>query len=281
MQKVQHIGREGMQPFLKWPGGKRWFVANYHQILPDNYNTYFEPFLGGGSAFFYLMPHQATISDINPDLINTYRVMAKHPRQLRTMLEVHQQNHNAEHYYEVRNHVPEDAIERAARFIYLNRTCFNGMYRVNRNGQFNVPIGTREHFTDDVEQFEEYSRILQHAHIRTQDFVATIHDAGEGDLIFADPPYTIAHNQNSFIKYNERLFSWRDQTRLLNALVRARNRGSMIIATNALYPELETMYQEYGFYTHTLSRFSSISGNADGRGRQEELLITSYPVELI
>jgi len=162
----------------------------------------------------------------------------------------------------------------------LNRTCFNGMYRVNRNGEFNVPIGTRDHFTDDVERFEEYSRILRNAHIRSQDFVETIRGAGEGDLIFADPPYTIAHNQNSFIKYNERLFSWRDQNRLLKALIRAKGRGAFIVATNALYPQLEEMYQENGFYTYALSRFSSISGNANGRGRQEELLITSYPVEL-
>lgn len=269
-----------MQPFLKWPGGKRWFVANYHQIFPQEYNAYFEPFLGGGSVFFFLMPHQATISDINPDLINTYRVMAKHPQQLRVLLEAHQANHSTSHYYDVRSNVPDNAIERAARFIYLNRTCFNGMYRVNQNGRFNVPIGTREHFIDDVEQFNEYARVLHHAQIRTQDFVDTIRDAGERDLIFADPPYTIAHNQNSFIKYNEKLFSWRDQNRLLNALIRARNRGAMIVATNALYPELEQMYQKHGFHTHSLNRFSSISGNADGRGRQEELLITSYPVEL-
>ena len=269
-----------MQPFLKWPGGKRWFVSNYHQIFPQEYNAYFEPFLGGGSAFFYLMPQQATISDINRDLINTYRVMARNPRQLRALLEEHQENHNAEHYYNVRNAVPVDTISRAARFLYLNRTCFNGMYRVNRNGDFNVPIGTREHFVDDAEMFEEYSQVLRNAHIRSQDFVKTIRGAGEGDLIFADPPYTIAHNQNSFIKYNERLFSWRDQTRLLNALVKAKGRGAIIVATNALYPQLEEMYQENGFYTHSLSRFSSISGNANGRGKQEELLITSYPVEL-
>lgn len=269
-----------MKPFLKWPGGKRWFVANYQQVLPQEFNSYFEPFLGGGSTFFHLMPQEATISDINPDLINTYRVMANHPRELRNLLEEHQELHSTEHYYDVRDHIPDGAVERAARFMYLNRTCFNGMYRVNRQGQFNVPIGTREHFIEDVETFAEYAEILQHAHILTQDFVTTIRGAGDGDLVFADPPYTIARNQNSFIKYNDKLFSWKDQKRLLNALVRARNRGAMIVATNALYPDLQKMYRENGFYTYTLDRFSSISGNADGRGRQEELLITSYPVEL-
>lgn len=269
-----------MQPFLKWPGGKRWLVANYHQIFPREYNAYVEPFLGGGSVFFYLMPQQATISDINRDLINTYRVMANKPERLRTLLELHQENHNVDYYYLIRNTIPDDAIEQAARFLYLNRACFNGMYRVNRNGIFNVPIGTKEHFIDDVDMFEEYSRVLRHVHLRSQDFVKTIRCARDGDLVFADPPYTIAHNQNSFIKYNEKLFSWRDQTRLINALVRARDRGATIVATNAPYPKLEEMYLENGFYTHTLSRFSSISGNADGRRKEKELLITSYNVKL-
>lgn len=277
---MECIGCEQMKPFLKWPGGKRWFVANYHQLLPKSYKAYFEPFLGGGSVFFHLMPKEATISDINPELTNTYRVMANHPRELRALLEAHQALHSLEHYYNVRKHIPNGTIDRAARFMYLNRTCFNGMYRVNKQGQFNVPIGTREHFIEDVETFTEYANILQDVHILTQDFVATIRRAGDGDLVFADPPYTIAHNQNSFIKYNDRLFSWKDQTRLLNALVRAKKRGSLIVATNALYPDLEKMYQDNGFYTYTIDRFSSISGNAAGRGRQEELLITSYPVEL-
>lgn len=269
-----------MQPFLKWPGGKRWFIFNHYQIFPKEYNAYVEPFLGGGSVFFYLMPHQATISDINRDLINVYHIMAKRPGQLRALLEMHQEKHCKAYYYTVRDNIPQDALACAARFLYLNRTCFNGMYRVNQNGDFNVPIGTRTHFIDDIDMFETYAQALQHAHIRSQDFVATIRCAGTGDLVFADPPYTIAHSQSSFIKYNEKLFSWRDQTRLLNALVKARGRGAIIIATNAFYPQLEKMYQDSGFYTYTLNRFSSISGKKNGRGKQTELLITSYPITL-
>ncbi len=255
-------------------------ISRYHQIFPEDYNRYFEPFLGGGSAFFYLRPQHATISDINADLINAYRMMAQNPARLRVHLEEHQMNHSEQHYYDVRDNVPEDALARAARFLYLNRTCFNGMYRVNLLGHFNVPKGTKNYFIDDIDLFEEYSLVLRNVHIRTQDFVNTIRDANEGDLIFADPPYTIAHNQNSFIKYNERLFSWKDQKRLLKALMRARERGAIIIATNANYPALQKMYQEEDFYTQTLSRFSPISGLAEGRGNQEELLISSYPIKL-
>lgn len=267
-----------MHPFIKWPGGKRWLIANYPHIFPDAFNRYFEPFLGGGSAFFSLMPLQATISDINAELINTYRVMARNPVQLRGQLIQHQEHHSVDYYYTIRANVPNDSIGRAARFLYLNRTCFNGMYRVNRLGEFNVPIGTKQQFINDVASFEEYSKALHNVHIRRQDFVDTIREATNGDLVFADPPYTIAHNQNAFIKYNERLFSWKDQKRLLNALLRARTRGAIIIATNAYYPEIQRMYEQNHFYTQALSRFSPISGLADGRGTQEELLISSYPV---
>lgn len=269
-----------MQPFVKWPGGKRWLITNYSHIFPAEYNHYFEPFLGGGSAFFALMPQQATISDINGELINTYRVMARNPAQLREQLIQHQEQHSIAHYYRVRANIPDNIIEQAARFLYLNRTCFNGMYRVNRLGEFNVPIGTRQRFIDDVVHFEAYAEVLCNVHIRRQDFVDTIHEATRSDLVFADPPYTIAHNQNAFIKYNEKLFTWKDQQRLLNALVRARNRGAIILATNAYYPLLQQMYEDNNFYTQPLLRFSSISGSPNGRGTQEELLISSRPINL-
>lgn len=269
-----------MNPFLKWPGGKRWLISKYNQIFPKDYNSYFEPFLGGGSAFFYLEPEQATISDINSDLITTYRIMARNPVQLRAAMQAHQEKHNEAYYYQVRSATPNNALAQAARFLYLNRACFNGMFRVNKLGQFNVPIGTKNYFIYDIDLFEEYAEALNGIHIRKQDFVDTIREANAGDLVFADPPYTIAHNQNSFIKYNEKLFSWRDQRRLLNALIRARDRGALIIATNAQYPELQRMYMEKGFYTQAISRFSSISGSAAGRGTQNELLISSYPIDL-
>ena len=269
-----------MRPFLKWPGGKRWLIARYVNMFPNEYGTYFEPFLGGGSVFFHLMPQQATISDVNSELINTYHMMAKKPTQLRALLENHQENHNAQYFYTVRSTIPNNALERAARFLYLNRTCFNGMYRVNEMGQFNVPIGSKTRFVDDVSLFEEYARLLQYTHIRTQDFVATIRGAGDRDFVFADPPYTISQNQNSFIKYNGKLFSWKDQQRLFRALVQARERGAIIISTNAQFAPLREMYERAQFHVQTVHRFSSISGQARGRGRQEELLISSQPINL-
>ena len=236
--------------------------------------------MGGGSAFFHLLPNKAIIADVNKELINTYQMMAKHHVQISKYLKAHQENHNQDYYYKMRDTKFDDSIAQAARFLYLNRTCFNGMYRVNKFGRFNVPIGTKKCFIEDINVFENYAKILNNARILKQDFVDTIRSANGGDLVFADPPYTIAHNQNSFIKYNEKLFSWKDQIRLLKALIRARNRGAIIIATNAYYPELQRMYEDSQFYTQELRRYSSISGMADGRGKQSELLISSMPIDL-
>lgn len=271
-------GCDKMQSFLKWPGGKRWIISKYNKIFPKNFNNYIEPFLGGGSIFFYLSPKKALISDINKELINTYLIMANHPHELKKLLKEHQKNHNSDYYYTIRNNNPTDNIEKAGRFLYLNRTCFNGMYRVNKKGYFNVPIGTKNHFIADIDSFEKYSNILKKAQIVSKDFEEIIFKAKKGDLVFADPPYTIAHNQNAFIKYNENLFSWKDQTRLLDSLIHARNNGAIIISTNAYFEELKTMYSDNGFYTTSISRYSSISGKNGGRGQKKELLISSYSI---
>lgn len=265
-------------PFLKWPGGKRWFISKYRNLFPSEFNKYIEPFVGGGSIYFNLLPDNALIADINHDLINLYIIMRDNPGGLRESLLLHQENHCKEYYYIVRETVPCDATDKAGRFLYLNRTCFNGMYRVNQQGMFNVPIGTKDNCVYDIEMFETYSQALQKVEILISDFSSVIRRAEVGDFVFADPPYSIAHNQNSFIKYNERLFTWADQERLLEDLCQARVQGAVIFATNANYRLLRDMYIERGFYTTTIKRYSSISGRSDRRGMQEELLITSIPI---
>jgi DNA adenine methylase len=133
-----------MTPFLKWAGGKRWFVQKHADLLPRKFNRYIEPFLGGGSIFFYLRPHRALLGDTNPDLIATYQGIRNDWKSLVEQLEIHQCNHSDNYYYQVRNVAPDDPVQRASRLIYLNRTCFNGIHRVNRNGIFNVPKGDRD-----------------------------------------------------------------------------------------------------------------------------------------
>jgi DNA adenine methylase len=159
--------------------------------------------------------------------------------------------------------------------IYLNRTCFNGIYRVNLDGKFNVPRGTKNVVLDESDNFEQISKLLSGAEIMLTDFEAMIDDAMAGDFVFADPPYTVRHNFNGFVKYNEKLFSWQDQERLSKALIRARDRGVQIIATNANHASVRELYTDQGFRLITTSRFSSISASAENRKQYEELIILS------
>lgn len=267
-----------MNPFLKWPGGKRWLVNNIKSIAPKEYTKYFEPFLGGGAVFFSLAPNNALISDINPELINLYIVMRDSPSLLKEYMCKHNELHCKEYYYRIRTTQFTNAIEQAARFLYLNRTCYNGMYRVNRQGHFNVPIGTKSDCIYDLEQFEDYSKLLNNIEISANDFAQTIQQAQNGDLIFADPPYASAHkNDTGFLKYNDRLFTWDDQIRLHNALVSAKMRGVSVILTNANHQEITDLYANSGFYISEVSRASSIASKAEKRTIIKELLITSFP----
>lgn len=197
-----------MVPFLKWPGGKRWFIAGYTSLLPTDFDRYIEPFLGGGSVFFHLEPDRAILSDTNDELIGTDAAIRDHRARLEAALRRHHARHSEGHYYRVRDSSPESIGTRAARMIYLNRTCFNGIYRVNRDGRFNVPKGTKSSVILDTDDFTAAARLLAAADLRTSDFEPVIDEASEGDFVFADPPYTVSHNNNGFVKYSEKLFSW-------------------------------------------------------------------------
>ena len=266
---------ETIPPFLKWPGGKRWFVKGNKDYFPEKYNRYIEPFLGSGAVFFSLIPSNAILADINKDLINLYMVMKNNPKALKREMVLHQQKHNETYYYQVRDTIPIDNIERASRLLYLNRTCYNGMYRVNKQGKFNVPIGTKNNCIYDINLFEKYSEYLKKATFLCGDFATTINKAGKGDLVFADPPYVSANN-SSFIKYSDKLFCWEDQLRLHTALVQAKERGAKIVLTNVYCKEVIEMYKRDGFYIHILKRASTIAGQSDKRGCVKEVMITSY-----
>lgn len=269
-----------LSPFLKWPGGKKWLVAKYGKFIPEFSGNYYEPFLGGGSVFFRLLPTSGVISDINEDLINLYIVMRDHPIELKGIMSEYQEKHSVTFYYTIRESCPITPIEKAGRLLYLNRTCYNGMYRVNRQGRFNVPIGSKSDCTYDLDLFPRYSAALKTICIRVCDFSASIEKSGAHDFIFVDPPYSIAHNQNSFIKYNENLFNWNDQKRLVDVLCKARSRGASIMVTNANYDGLREMYRDNGFYIQHVDRYCAMAGVASKRRMTQELLITSFPLEL-
>ena len=265
-----------MNSFLKWPGGKRWFVGKYSYIFPQEYNCYIEPFLGSASVFFYLKPQNAVLSDANAELINLFVVMRDHPLVLAALMKKHESAHCKDYYYRTRSMIMKDPIERAARFLYLNRTCYNGMYRVNQKGEFNVPIGTKIKCANDVEFFESYSSLLKNASLLACDFEESISQANSGDLLFVDPPYAVASKQGMFINYNDKLFSWDDQKRLLKSLCEAKSRGAHIIATNSCNSLLNEMYLENGFFTQMVSRRCVMAADPSKRNTTEELLIASY-----
>jgi DNA adenine methylase len=270
------VAGPGLVPFLKWPGGKRWFVCNHADLLPSVYGTYVEPFLGAGAIYFHLKPQRALLGDVNGDLVDAYRAIKHDWQALTASLRYRQRRHREDpdtYYYWLRAKVPRELVQRASRLIYLNRTCFNGIYRVNRQGQFNVPRGTKDKVVIETDDFESMSRVLAGAELVAGDFEKLIDRTGSGDFVFCDPPYTVRHNYNGFLKYNEVLFSWADQERLAQALVRAALRGVKVVCTNANHQSVRELYDSTLFERRVVSRYSRISADNNGRSYFEELVI--------
>ncbi|MFE0019303.1 DNA adenine methylase [Mesorhizobium sp. NPDC059054] len=262
-----------MKPFIKWAGGKRWLLNDPSFDLPAFSGRYIEPFLGGGAVFFHLAPSQAILSDINERLISTYRSIRDEWSLVRSSLLEFQARHSKEFYYEERRREHASSYMRAAQFLYLNRTCFNGLYRENLKGQFNVPLGTKTQVILLDDDFEEASKILSKAELRDGDFESVVDEAMEGDLVFLDPPYTTAHNCNGFIKYNQKIFTWEDQKRLRRAIHGAKQRGACVVLTNADHASIHELYGELGT-PKLVSRPSVISGSVTSRrGTTESLFV--------
>jgi DNA adenine methylase len=264
-------------PFLKWPGGKRWLVHQYASLFPLQYRRYFEPFLGGGAVFFHLTPRRAVLADTNSELVNAYQSLKKHAQVIEKRLADLQRKHGETLYYRIRATRPTNAIDQAVRFLYLNRTCFNGIYRVNLRGEFNVPIGTKDRVAYPEGYLQEIAACLRHASIRVADFEKTIDEAAADDFVFVDPPYTVMHNNNNFVKYNANLFSWTDQIRLVSAVRRAAQRGAAVMISNADHQSVRQLYRDFGTH-HRVDRTSILAADLIHRRKTTELLVTSYQV---
>jgi DNA adenine methylase len=258
-------------PFLKWAGGKRWLVRDHSTAFSVSFNRYLEPFLGSGAVFFSLCPASAVLSDSNEELILTYQAIQSDWKSVWAELEHMHNKHSKDFYYAIRRLRPDGDVARAARFLYLNRTCWNALYRVNRKGEFNVPIGTK---TDVLAggDLSACSSALQNAKLVACDFSRTMREAGANDLVFVDPPYTVRHNVNGFLKYNQTLFSWDDQIRLRDEVLSARDRGAKVIVSNAAHESVIALYEGVGEIA-VLERASVISGSTRGRRREKEILV--------
>jgi len=269
-----------MQPFLRWAGGKRWLVPKIVNKLPS-YERYFEPFAGSGVLFFALEPKNAVLSDTNPELINCYKAVRNHCDQVIKILSKLQMNE--ETYYRVRDksYHRVEPIKRAAFFIYLNRMCWNGLYRVNRQGRFNVPVGQLDRLENlfDPSELIIASHILKRARIQCCDFEKAVEDANPGDMVYFDPPYITTHLRNGFIKYNSRLFHQSDELRLATVAQRLSRAGVSVMISNAAHPLIRQQH-DGPFYKAEISRASLIAADPKRRCRFTELLITSFPLDL-
>ena len=263
-----------LKPFLRWAGGKQWLSKRLRQMVPQQIGKYYEPFLGGGSLFFRLLPERGVLSDVNERLVETYRSLRDEPLEVIAALE-RWENDEAT-YYLVRDFDYNVSAFRSAQLIYLNRTCWNGLYRVNLSGNFNVPYGHHERKVFDADHLLRISASLQDVELRHGDFSSAVRDVTEGDFVYFDPPYTTQHSQNGFLKYNQKLFTWEDQKRLGRTAVELANRGCNVVVTNANYDPILHLYP--GFSYKILSRSSVLAANPDNRQITTEFLIYSSQI---
>jgi len=268
--------------FVKWAGGKGQLLEQFDRFFPKKIERYFEPFVGGGAVLFYILqkykPKEAMISDTNAELINAYKVIKQDVGKLITSLEKHKKNHSKEYYYKVRSQNPKimSKVERASRFIYLNKTCFNGLYRVNSKGQFNVPMGQYKNpaILNETE-LRTISKLLTNVQIKRTSFERVLNYAKEGNFIYFDPPYYPVKKE-SFTSYTKEKFLDKEQKQLAKVFEELDKRGCKVMLSNSYTDFIKDLYK--GFDTHIVKARRMINCDAKGRGKVNEIVITNYRV---
>ncbi len=263
---------------IKWVGGKTKLLPELLARMPDRFGRYYEPFAGGAAMFFKLAPKRAVLADSNPDLIALYTAIAKDPNAVIRRLELHRAAHTEDHYYAMRekwnhNHLSWPAPERAAAFIYLNKTCFNGLWRVNRSGDFNVPIGR---YTDPPicvpETLRAASSVLARADLRCGDYQSAVDDAKPGDFLYFDPPYDPLTPTASFTSYTAGAFGPDEQRTLAATAKQLVDRGCRVMLSNSDTPFIRSLYR--GLHIDRVKCSRAINSNAAKRGDVDEVVIT-------
>ena len=276
---------EKPKPFVKWVGGKRQLLAQFRNMElypPDGFNPvtskYFEPFVGGGAVFFDLLPLNAELSDLNQDLVTTYNVIKSDVEQLIESLKTHK--YEKDYFLAIRSQDSSSLndIEIAARFIYLNRTCFNGMYRVNSKGKFNVPFGR---YTNpvicDEDNLRKVSKSLQNVEVKHQDYKAVLGSAKAGDFVYFDPPYYPVSKTASFTSYTSSAFLDKEQVELRDTVLELHRRGCFVMLSNSDVPFIREIYSNQdGIRMNSVSAGRSINSKGSGRGKISEVLVTNY-----
>lgn len=267
-------------PFVKWVGGKRSLLDEIVPNFPKDFNHYYEPFLGGGAVFFAVSERvkTTTISDINFELVITYKAIQKDPKALIEKLLTHQKNNTEDYYYEMRKQESNDPIDIAARFIYLNKTCYNGLYRVNKQGKFNVPMGRYANPQIIREgNIMACHKALEDVEIRYAHFEEIKPE--EGSFVYCDPPYHPT-DEHSFTQYNKSDFTEKDQTRLRDYLRGLTKKGVNIMLSNSDTKYIRDLYKSKEFHKNVVSAPRLVNCKPNQRESVNELLITNYPITI-
>lgn len=274
-----------VQPFLKWAGGKRQLLPAIRPLLPAKIERYYEPFLGGGALFFDVMPQNAIVNDSNLELINCYTVIRDQPEELLEHVLSH--DNNADYFYRLReqDRSPKfwglPAVERASRLLYLNKTCFNGLFRVNSQGQFNVPFGSYKNpVIADPAVVRAVSKFLNSSNIEflSQDFAQIVDDATKGDFVYFDPPYDPVSDTASFTGYSLNGFDRDEQKRLKATCDELTKRGVKMLLSNSVTPFIEELYSTGGYILREVEARRNINSNSLKRGKVGEFLISNYEI---
>ncbi len=284
---LNSLSLSNLKPFIKWAGGKRALLPELLRLMPKDFNNYFEPFIGGGALFFELSKlgllngKKAYLFDANDELINTYQTVKKQPKKLLKQLREFQTKHSEEFYYATRamdrelNFKSLPAEIRAARFIYLNKTCFNGLWRVNSKGYHNVPIGRYKNpIIYDEDTIMAASTALQNAEIRHADFAKVLDFADKGDFVYFDPPYYPLNATSSFTAYHENVFLDEEQKRLHGVFKELAGRGASVMHSNSDTEFIKGLYKGYQIEFVEVNRF--INSKSSGRGKIREIITRNF-----
>jgi DNA adenine methylase len=270
--------------FVKWAGGKGQLLKQFELLFPNKFNRYLEPFVGSGAVFFYIVqkfePSKIFISDINEELINAYELIRDEVEKLIVELKRHKQSHFIEgkkYYLIIREKNPAELppLERAARFLYLNKTCFNGLYRVNSRGKFNVPMGSYKN--PDIVQEEKLrwvSKLLKNIIIKVSSFETVVNFAKQGDFIYFDPPYYPLEKGKSFTTYTKDAFLEDKQQKLAQVFKQLDKKGCLVMLSNSNTQFIKHLYFDYNLHLVQANRMINCHG--DKRGKINEVVVTNY-----
>jgi DNA adenine methylase len=266
-----------MKPLLRWAGGKQNLVNYLINFIPKKYSIYFEPFLGGGSLYFNICPEKAILSDQNEHLINCYKMISKDPMKIYNLLSTYIKNNSRNYYYIVRNDfnkkINEISFDQAARFIYLNRTCYNGIFRVNKNGFFNVPFGKEKPNFLNLNELILLSKQLRKSKLYSFSYENIVSKAKRGDFVYLDPPYPPLNGTSYFTHYTKERFLEEDQKKLFIFAEFLRKKGCYVLISNADTNIIRNFYSDWYINEINVTRFITCKSR---RYKVKELFITNY-----